>query len=108
MVVGKQGRTVASSQRKSAKGSNPPATVQAARDLLARHHQFRGRIDQFDFVQQGEILTVRGSVPTFHLKQLLQCILKDIDGVGRIDNQVDVTRTESSSDVAKHGARPSQ
>jgi hypothetical protein len=33
---------------------------------------------------------VRGTVPTFYLKQLLQNVLKDVDGVRAIDNQVAV------------------
>jgi hypothetical protein len=36
------------------------------------------------------VLLLRGRVPTFYLKQMLQSWLKDLDGVSRIDNQVDV------------------
>ena len=36
------------------------------------------------------VLTVRGRVPTFYLKQIVQTRLRDLDGVKQIDNQVDV------------------
>ncbi|MFT5523288.1 MAG: hypothetical protein ACI9HK_001234 [Pirellulaceae bacterium] len=36
------------------------------------------------------VLVLEGRVPSFYLKQILQTLLKDIDGVVRIDNQVDV------------------
>jgi hypothetical protein len=106
--AGKRGRIVASSKKKTAQSSKSPAAVQSARDLLARHHHFQGRVDQFEFALRGEALTVRGSVPTFYLKQLLQSLLKDIDGVGRIDNQVEVVRSDSPSGGAKHSARAPQ
>jgi hypothetical protein len=99
---------VASSKKKPAKNLQPSAAVQSARDLLARHHHFQGRVDTFELVVRGEVLTVRGSVPTFYLKQLLQSLLRDIDGVGRIDNQVEVIHPDSLSGGAKLGARPSQ
>jgi hypothetical protein len=35
-------------------------------------------------------LIVRGAVPTYYLKQILQHVLKGIDGVRLIDNQVQV------------------
>jgi hypothetical protein len=37
------------------------------------------------------VLTLRGRLPTFYLKQVLQTLVKDIDGVARLDNQVSVT-----------------
>lgn len=94
---------MASSKKKSAQSAEPPAAVQSARDLLARHHHFQGRVDQFEFVLRGEVLTVRGNVATFYLKQLLQSLLKNINGVGRIDNQVEVVPSESPSGGARHG-----
>ncbi len=37
------------------------------------------------------VLTLRGTIPTFHLKQMLQTSLRNLEGVKRIDNQVDVS-----------------
>ncbi len=48
------------------------------------------------------ILTLRGSVPSFYLKQVLQSILKDVPGVYRIDNRVDVVSAAGLSSVRPH------
>ena len=66
------------------------AVVQTARDLLARHPHFRGRSEQFEFECADGVLIVRGRVPTYYLKQLLQHTLQQMSGVQRIDCRVDV------------------
>jgi hypothetical protein len=97
---------VAGSKKEPTQTAKPPAAIQSARELLARHHHFRGRVAQFEFLLRGDELTVRGSVPTFYLKQLLQSLLKDVDGVVRVDNQVVVLGPGSTSGSAKQGPRP--
>jgi hypothetical protein len=47
------------------------------------------------------ILTLRGCVPSFYLKQVLQSILKDVPGVRRIDNRVDVVSAAGLSSVRR-------
>lgn len=47
------------------------------------------------------VLTLRGNVPSFYLKQVLQSILKDIPGVARIDNRVDVVSAAGLSSVRR-------
>ncbi len=42
------------------------------------------------------MLVVRGCVASFYLKQMLQTVLKDLDGVRQIDNQVEVVATNGS------------
>jgi hypothetical protein len=37
-----------------------------------------------------KVLIVRGQVPTFFLKQVLQRTLMELEGIERIDNQVEV------------------
>jgi len=66
------------------------APDRVARDLIASHDHFRGRADTFEFICQDNVLVIRGRVPTFYLKQLLQDALKHLKGVHRIDNRVDV------------------
>ena len=44
-------------------------------------------------------LTLQGRVPTFHLKQILQTLLRGVDGVDSIDNQVDVVSPVGLSSV---------
>jgi hypothetical protein len=61
-----------------------------ARQTLEQRGQLRGSIESLSFVLHGEVLVVRGSVPSFYLKQMLQTALKGLDGVCQIDNQVEV------------------
>jgi hypothetical protein len=65
-----------------------PELAQRARDIVSGHPQFRGRANGFTFARRGDTLIVRGTVPTYYLKQLLQTALKDLEGIQRIDNQV--------------------
>jgi hypothetical protein len=63
--------------------------------MLEAHAHFRGRSGRFEFVCQEDVLVVRGAVPSFYLKQVLQTVLRDIDGVRQIDNQVTVVSVET-------------
>jgi len=36
------------------------------------------------------VLTLRGHVSTFHLKQLAQTLIRELDGVGEINNRLEV------------------
>jgi hypothetical protein len=62
----------------------------AVYETVAKHCHFRGRVAGFQFVQQDDVLIVRGCVPSFYLKQVLQTVLMDVEGIRWIDNQVDV------------------
>lgn len=42
------------------------------------------------WLYSGGTLTLHGRVPTFHLKQILQTILRDVGHVQRLVNDVDV------------------
>jgi hypothetical protein len=59
---------------------------QQTRQILEQHSHFRGRTSLFQYECDVDVLTVRGIVPTFYLKQLLQSALKSL--AVRIDNQV--------------------
>jgi len=58
--------------------------------LIESHAQFIGRARLFEFHYSDDVLVVRGSVPSFYLKQIIQSVLKNLDGVRLIDNQVNV------------------
>ncbi|MFW6170110.1 MAG: BON domain-containing protein [Planctomycetota bacterium] len=45
------------------------------------------------------VVTLRGTVPSFYLKQVLQSIVKKVPGVDRIDNRVDVVSAAGLSSV---------
>jgi hypothetical protein len=72
---------------------------QAAYEIVASHCCFHGRARGFEFERNGDVLTVRGSVPSFYLKQVLQGLLKNLDGVQRIENRVDVVSPAGLSSV---------
>lgn len=57
------------------------AMEERAHDLLSQHIHFRGRASSFEYEYCEEVLIVRGCVPSFYLKQVLQTALKELDGV---------------------------
>ena len=58
--------------------------------VINDHSHFRGRAKKFDFVYRDHVLTLRGSVPSFYLKQVLQTAVRNLDGVRQVDNRVQV------------------
>ena len=77
-----------------------------ARIQLNRHCHFRGRVDGFEFQNRDRVLTVRGRVPSFYLRRLLEKVLLRVDGVQSIDNQVDVVCCDGLSSVRNRIANP--
>jgi hypothetical protein len=71
-----------------------------ARALINAHPYFCNRANEFDIELDGCILIVRGSLPSFYLKQLLQNLLKELDGVKRVDNRVQVVCAAGLSSTA--------
>jgi hypothetical protein len=55
-----------------------------------------------DYELDAGVLRLEGSVSSFYLKQLLQTFLKELDGVERIDNRVDVVNSQGLSSVRPH------
>jgi hypothetical protein len=68
-----------------------------AHQLLAGHPHFHGRAGNFEYEYRHDVLIVRGCVPSFYLKQVLQTVLKEVEGVACIDNRVDVISSEGTS-----------
>jgi len=58
-------------------------------------------VDHFEFEFNENVLTIRGRVPTFYLKQLLQDALKRLDRVRRIENRVDVVAPDGISSICR-------
>jgi len=75
--------------------------IQEARERLATHHHFHGRVQSFEFVENGHVLLVRGQVPSFYLKRVLQAVLRDLAGIKRVKNQVDVVCPGGLSSVRR-------
>lgn len=57
---------------------------------MSQHAHFRGREANFTYECREDVLIIRGRVPTYYLKQLLQTVLKGVGGVAHLDNQVEV------------------
>ena len=65
--------------------------IHRAQAKLEEHAVFRGRTEQIEMDEQDGTLVLRGTVPTFYVKQVLQTALRNIEGVTEIKNRVDVT-----------------
>ena len=73
--------------------------AEQAKWIVTQHPHFRGRAITIEFVECDRLLLVHGQVPSFYLKQVLQTVLRDVAGITRIDNRVDVVSSEGLSSV---------
>jgi osmotically-inducible protein OsmY len=69
---------------------------------LEQHPYFRGRGLTIDVEYRSGTLILRGRLPSFHLKQMLQEVLRHVDGVKQIDNRVDVVCPHGLSSQGEH------
>jgi hypothetical protein len=81
---------------------------QRAHEILSQHCHFRGRAVTFQYEYREEVLIVRGLVPSFYLKQVLQTALMELDGVAQIDNRVDVISSHGLSSVSRTSMPPKE
>lgn len=77
----------------------PDRLVQAARTRLECSPTFRGRGQWIRFSCEGDCLVLDGFLPSYYLKQLAQEAVRDIPGVGRIDNRIAVASPFSLNPV---------
>lgn len=68
----------------------PNSIATHARRTLEQSNLFRGRSKLIQIDENDGRLVLQGRLPSYYLKQMLQTLLRDIDGVERIDNQVSV------------------
>ena len=68
--------------------------AEIAQAVLRRSSYFELHNVSCDF--SGGILTLRGRVPTYHLKQLAQASVADVPGVVEVHNRVEVTSARVS------------
>lgn len=69
------------------------------RETLSRNAHFARHWREISCHFEDGVLTLRGCVPSFYLKQVLQAALMDVPGVERLDNQVDVVSSAGLSSV---------
>jgi hypothetical protein len=60
-----------------------------ARDIVLTHRRLFNRLDDLSFEYSHRTLTVRGELPTYYQKQLLQVALMQLENIV-IDNRVTV------------------
>jgi hypothetical protein len=72
-----------------------------ARSIIDSHSHFYRRAHRFEFCCRENCLIVRGSVPSFYLKQVLQSALLRLADVCQIDNQVSVVSGFGLSSVTQ-------
>jgi hypothetical protein len=48
--------------------------------------------------ERDGVLIIRGRVPSFYLKQVLQTALREVDGVRQVDNRVQVASPTGLTD----------
>ncbi len=70
---------------------------QQAKQKLSQHPHFRSRSESIEIVCRDGQLVLSGQLPTFYLKQVLQTILRDMPGVARIDNRIQVISSQGLS-----------
>ena len=75
--------------------------LKSVKGTLSRSCHFTRHWREIRCTFQDGVLTLHGSVPSFYLKQVLQSILKDMPGVARIDNRVEVISAAGLSSVRR-------
>ena len=79
--------------------SQRPSLEESARRRLAEMCSYAFCFNQVTFRYVQGVLVLRGRLPSFYLKQVLQTLLRDLEGVERIDNQVEVVSATGLSSV---------
>ncbi len=76
--------------------------VDEARLRLARDSHFH-RGEMISIESDCGVLCVRGRVPSYYLKQVVQSLLMEIDGVEQLVNDIDVVNIAGLSSVQRKG-----
>lgn len=69
------------------------------RETLSQNSHFARHWREISCHLEDGVLTLRGCVPSFYLKQVLQATLMELAGIERLDNQVDVVSSAGLSSV---------
>lgn len=68
----------------------PQFVARLARERLGTSHHFLRHI-HCDF--EDGVATLRGRVPSYYLKQVAQSLVSTVDGVERVENEVEVAQS---------------
>jgi osmotically-inducible protein OsmY len=80
------------------------ARVAELAEGLLRHRPYRALHEVCCAYREG-VLTLRGYLPSYYLKQVAQAAVAGIEGVQRIDNQIEVAAPGEGAGTARPGAR---
>ena len=69
---------------------------------IEEHPYFRGRAHTIDVEYRSGTLILSGRLPSFYLKQMLQEVLRHVDGIKQIDNRIDVVCPHGLSSQGEH------
>ena len=95
MLENRAGRRLLPLQEQKTRVSTEKQVIEAGQTRL-RTSGYR----QLHFVScefHEGVLTLRGYVSTFHLKQIAQTLIRDLDGVGEINNRLEVAGSLNDS-----------
>lgn len=87
------------STARHASPSRSSEVEQAARQRVEDHCPYRYYFKNVDYRFGEGVLSLRGRVHSFYLKQILQAVLADLPEVDRIDNRVEVISSVGLSSV---------
>lgn len=93
-----QANSVHASSRDSGSTCPDKRIIQRALAELEEHFHFRRHLQGIELNSRSGELCIRGNLPSYYLKQLLQTILREIPGVTRINNQIAVVSSTGLSD----------
>ena len=79
----------------------PLRIEELARQRLVEDCSYAFCFNQVTFRYVQGVLILKGRLPSFYLKQLLQIRLRDLEGVERIDNRVEVVSATGLSSVQR-------
>jgi|GEM_PF-1660772 len=77
------------------------AVVDEVHAIVERNPHFRRHTNEIVVEFDGHTLVLTGRLPSFYLKQMLQESLRDLEGVAKIDNRVDVVCCDGLSSIQR-------
>ncbi len=79
----------------------PAEVLRWVADMLDNHRVLHGHLGTLELDYEAGTLILKGQLPSFHLKQVLQTALRGIPSVDRIENRVDVVSSRGLSSVSR-------
>ena len=77
----------------------PDASETLAQQRLSNDRHYSCHFRNITCHHKDGVLTLRGRLPSFYLKQVLQTVLRDLSGIQRIDNQTDICESSGTMEI---------